>query len=124
MKQRLLLALLMLLTSAGFLKADVTFTVPKGETATVTVSSGGNTIKLKVGNIEKELSGDVSYTIDKSEQGDQFVSLTGNGLLKLTIAGKASSLGVNDAYLQVLTASNVGLKELKTSDLSALVSLD
>lgn len=55
MKQRLLLALLMLLTSAGFLKADVTFTVPKGETATVTVSSGGNTIKLKVGNIEKEL---------------------------------------------------------------------
>ena len=124
MKQRLLLALLMLLTSAGFMKADVTFTVPKGETATVTVSSGGNTIKLKVGNIEKELSGDVSYTIDKSEQGDQFVSLTGNGLLKLTIAGKASSLGVNDAYLQVLTASNVGLKELKTSDLSALVSLD
>lgn len=124
MKQRLLLALLMLLTSAGFLKADVTFTVPKGETATVTVSSGGNTIKLKVGNIEKELSGDVSYTIDKSEQGDQFVSLTGNGLLKLTIAGKASSLEVNDAYLQVLTASNVGLKELKTLDLSALVSLD
>lgn len=114
----------MLLTSAGFLKADVTFTVPKGETATVTVSSGGNTIKLKVGNIEKELSGDVSYTIDKSEQGDQFVSLTGNGLLKLTIAGKASSLEVNDAYLQVLTASNVGLKELKTLDLSALVSLD
>lgn len=50
--------------------------------------------------------------------------MTGNGLLKLTIAGKASSLGVNDAYLQVLTASNVGLKELKTSDLSALVSLD
>lgn len=114
----------MLLTSAGFLKADVTFTVPKGETATVTVSSGGNTIKLKVGNIEKELSGDVSYTIDKSEQGDQFVRLTGNGLLKLTIAGKASSLEVNDAYLQVLTASNVGLKELKTLDLSALVSLD
>ena len=126
MKQRLLLALLMLLTSAGFLKADVTFTVPKGETATVAVKIGqGNTIRVSVdGTVTKDLTGTTSYTIEKSDKNDQSVSLLGNGLLELTITGKASTLAIDDESLQVLTASNVGLGTLTTSKLTDLKSLD
>lgn len=125
MKQRLLLALLMLLTSAGFMKANVTFTVPKGETATVTVkASGENTIRLSVGEIVQDLKGTASYTVSKSDNGDQYVIMSGNGLLELTITGKASTLGIDDEYLEVLTASNVGLGTLTTSKLTNLKSLD
>lgn len=125
MKQRLLLALLMLLTSAGFLKADVTFTVPKGETATVTVKvSTGNTIVLEVGSVSKQLTGTASYTIDKDDEASQTVKIKNNGLLELTITGKADDLQISDKDLVSLTASNVGLTTLTGSTLTKLRTLN
>ena len=125
MKQRLLLALLMLLTSAGFMKADVTFTVPKGETATVTVKvSTGNTIVLEVGSVSKQLTGTASYTIDKDDEASQTVKIKNNGLLELTITGKADDLQISDADLESLTASNVGLTTLTGSTLTNLKTLN
>lgn len=125
MKQRLLLALLMLLTSAGFMKADVTFTVPKGETATVTVKvSTGNTIVLEVGSVSKQLTGTASYTIDKDDEASQTVKIKNNGLLELTITGKADKLQISDADLESLTASNVGLTTLTGSTLTKLKTLN
>lgn len=105
MKQRLLLALLMLLTSAGFMKANVTFTVPKGETATVTVNvSTGNTIVLEVGSVSKQLTGTASYTIDKDDEASQTVKIKNNGLLELTITGKADNLQISDEDLVSLNS--------------------
>lgn len=125
MKQRLLLALLMLLTSAGFMKANVTFTVPKGETATVTVkASTGNTIVLEVGSVSKQLTGTASYTIDKDDEASQTVKIKNNGLLELTITGKADDLQISDADLESLTASNVGLTTLTGSTLTNLKTLN
>lgn len=125
MKQRLLLALLMLLTSAGFMKANVTFTVPKGETATVTVNvSTGNTIVLEVGSVSKQLTGTASYTIDKDDEASQTVKIKNNGLLELTITGKADNLQISDEDLVSLTASNVGLTTLTGSTLTKLRTLN
>ena len=102
MKQRLLLALLMLLTSAGFLKANIVFKVPKN-TGTVTVTFSGTAGGIKATSIsglpQAEVSGKgLVYTIkNNSVEVAQYTFDTSNGNFTLnpcnvtfTVTGDAS----------------------------------
>lgn len=127
MKQRLLLALLMLLTSAGFLKANIVFQVPKN-TGTVTITfsgatSGGFTGSVITGTPEAEVSADkYTYTIkNNSEEVATYTFLTTNITLNpcnitFAVTGDATITsidadGVNN--LNSFMASGVGLTSLK-----------
>ena len=127
MKQRLLLALLMLLTSAGFLKANIVFKVPKN-TGTVTVTFSGTAGGIKATSIsglpQAEVSGKgLVYTIkNNSVEVAQYTFDTSNGNFTLnpcnvtfTVTGDASVTEI-DAQgvpnLNSFTASGVGLTSL------------
>lgn len=127
MKQRLLLALLMLLTSAGFLKANIVFKVPKN-TGTVTVTFSGTAGGIKATSIsglpQAEVSGKgLVYTIkNNSVEVAQYTFDTSNGNFTLnpcnvtfTVTGDASVTEINAQgvpNLNSFTASGVGLTSL------------
>ena len=127
MKQRLLLALLMLLTSAGFMKAQVTITIPEKGNATVTettiqvVVSPNYTPSLTVDNKSASFNGD-SYTIKLDDASHQVV--INNPFKSLKITGLASSLTVDNGALESITASGVGLETLTLTAASGLKTLD
>lgn len=126
MKQRLLLALLMLLTSAGFLKANIVFQVPKN-TGTVTITfsgatSGGFTGSVITGTPEAEVSADkYTYTIkNNSEEVATYTFLTDNITLNpcnitFAVTGDATITSIDAdgvSNLNSFTASGVGLTSL------------
>lgn len=127
MKQRLLLALLMLLTSAGFLKAQVTITIPEKGNATVTettiqvVVSPNYKPLLTVDNKSASFNVD-SYTIKLDDASHQVV--INNPFESLKITGLASSLTVDNGALESITASGVGLETLTLTAASGLKILD
>lgn len=127
MKQRLLLALLMLLTSAGFMKAQVTITIPEKGNATVTettiqvVVSPNYTPSLTVDNKSASFNGD-SYTIKLDDASHQVV--INNPFKSLKITGLASSLTVDNGALESITASGIGLESLALTTASGLKTLD
>ena len=82
MKQRLLLALLMLLTSAGFMKAEITITVPKGATPTISLS-GFETgvypeLYLNSATVHTFTDGAPSYTVKADNENSQSYRISGN----------------------------------------------
>lgn len=131
MKQRLLLVLLALFTSIGWMNADVTLTIPKGATGSLSFTA---TKEGKV-SINKEEQTSTSYTIKKDDTNSQQIQITGE-LATLTINTKVTSVEVSDAEeltslvfntaseiktftlldgsckLKTLTANNCGLERL------------
>ena len=128
MKQRLLLALLMLLTSAGFMKAAVQITVPAKGTSTVTETAiqvelipGAGSISLLVDEQEASFNG-LTYTIKLDDK--EHSILISNQFKGLKITGLASSLSVENNALESIYASNVGLETLTLTAASGLKILD
>lgn len=132
MKQRLLLVLLALFTSIGWMNATVKLTVPAGATGSLsfTVAKGG---KVSIGGVAQETT---SYTITKNETTDQQIEIIGE-LATLTINTKVTSVEISDAEeltslvfntaseiktfaldgsckLKTLTANNCGLTNFPT----------
>lgn len=130
MKQRLLLVLLALFTSIGWMNADVTLTIPKGATGSLSFTA---TKEGKV-SINKEEQTSTSYTIKKDDTNSQQIQITGE-LATLTVNTKVTSVEVSDAEeltslvfntaseistftldgtckLKTLTANNCGLENL------------
>lgn len=128
MKQRLLLALLMLLTSAGFLKAAVQITVPAKGTSTVTetaiqveVIPTASLLSLSIDGKPASFN-DATYTIELDEN-EHSVSISGE-FKGLKITGLASSLSVENNALESIYASNVGLETLTLTAASGLNTLN
>lgn len=130
MKQRLLLVLLALFTSIGWMNADVTLTIPKGATGSLSFTAAKDG-KVSIDGKEQTST---SYTITKNETEDQQIKITGN-LATLTVNTKVTSVVVSGADeltslvfntaseittfsldgscdLKTLTANNCGLKNL------------
>ena len=111
MKQRLLLALLMLLTSAGFMKAEseLTLSIPAGE-GTVKISADanldGSPSSLASGN-------EVTLTQNTTEQTIRIN--VADAVTTMTVTGKVTSFSLTHNGLQTLTFSGNG--ELKTLSL-------
>lgn len=129
MKQRLLLALLMLLTSAGFLKAEITITVPKGATPTITVSdiTTGQEPVLSINGSEvhKFTTSALSYQVKADAEKDQTLVISNNPHKGLTITGKISNLELNSyASLETVKASGVELTSFTLTAAPGLKSLD
>ena len=129
MKQRLLLALLMLLTSAGFLKAEITITVPKGATSTITVSdiTTGQEPVLSINGSEvhKFTTSALSYQVKADAEKDQTLVISNNPHKGLTITGKISNLELNSyASLETVKASGVELTSFTLTAAPGLTSLD
>lgn len=129
MKQRLLLALLMLLTSAGFLKAEITITVPKGATSTITVSdiTTGQEPVLSINGSEvhKFTTSALSYQVKADAEKDQTLVISNNPHKGLTITGKISNLELNSyASLETVKASGVELTSFTLTAAPGLKSLD
>ena len=141
MKQRLLLVLLALFTSIGWMNADVTLTIPKGATGSLSFTA---TKEGKV-SINKEEQTSTSYTIKKDDTNSQQIQITGE-LATLTVNTKVTSVKVSDAKdltslvfntaseittftldgscdLKTLTANNCGLESLP-DDLSKSLAED
>lgn len=130
MKQRLLLALLMLLTSAGFLKADIRITVPKGATPVIAVS-GLDATQLPVLYKDQAIvhtfkDGASSYTVTADEENEQVFVISSNPHKGLTITGKISNLEINETFgtLESVTASGVELSAFTLANAPGLTSLD
>lgn len=128
MKQRLLYTALMLFAVLGMARAadEISITVPKGKSATITVKvSASNTIVLNVdGTKKKDLTGNSSYTVDKNEAKEQSVTLSGNGLTSLEITGNASALIIDNNGLETLKASGLGLETLTFTSATGLKDLN
>lgn len=128
MKQRLLYTALMLFAVLGMARAadEISITVPKGKSATITVKvSASNTIVLNVdGTKKKDLTGNSSYTVDKNEAKEQSVTLSGNGLTSLEITGNASALTIDNNGLETLKASGLGLETLTFKSATGLKDLN
>ena len=113
MKQRLLLALLMLLTSAGFMKAEseLTLSIPAGE-GTVKISADanldGSPSSLASGN-------EVTLTQNTTEQTIRIN--VADAVTTMTVTGKVTSFSLNHDNLASLTFSGNG--ELKTLSLTS-----
>ena len=128
MKQRLLFTLLMLFVSVGFMKANITLTVPKGKTVTITgkVRQPNTTPKILIDSKEvQDFSrvNDGTYTV-KSAETEQEVILT-NGFTSVTISsGEVSKLVIYDHNIVNLTASNLKLTELSITAAGALKELN
>lgn len=129
MKQRLLLVLLALFTSIGWMNATVKLTVPAGATGSLsfTVAKDGT---VSIDGVAQETT---SYTITKNETTEQQIEITGE-LATLTVNTKVTSVEVSDAKdltslvfntaseitsfnlsdcaLKTLTANNCGLERL------------
>ena len=104
MKQRLLLALLMLLTSAGFMKAEseLTLSIPAGE-GTVKISADanldGSPSSLASGN-------EVTLTQNTTEQTIRIN--VADAVTTMTVTGKVTSFSLNHDNLASLTFSGNG----------------
>ena len=121
MKQRLLLALLMLLTSAGFLKAQITITPSGTEKVTITLTSsaakfvspssdpsGVGSYPVISGQTPQVTASSVVYAIDKPA-GDLSIATDYNeawGDMTITVDGKVSAF---------VTKGEVGLQNHVTS---------
>lgn len=121
MKQRLLLALLMLLTSAGFLKAQITITPSGTEKVTITLTSsaakfvspssdpsGVGSYPVINGQTPQVTASSVVYAIDKPT-GDLSIATDYNeawGDMTITVDGKVSAF---------VTKGEVGLQNHVTS---------
>ena len=128
MKQQLLLALLMLLTSAGFMKAAVQITVPAKGTSTVTetaiqveVIPNASPLSLSIDGKWASFNG-ATYIIELDEN-EHSVSISGE-FKGLKITGLASSLSIENNALESIYASNVGLETLTLTAASGLKTLD
>lgn len=110
MKQRLLLALLMLLTSAGFMKAasGLTITIPAG-TGTVKIDITGSTGAIidDTGN-----GGTKGTSISIAQDPDKVISsriISVSDLVEtMTVTGKVTSFSLDHNGLQTLTFSSNG----------------
>lgn len=114
MKQRLLLVLLALFTSIGWMKATVTLTVPKGATGSLSVTSAtgeGNTPVTVMFNNEAVKS----YTVDNYAK-DKALTVTIDGsLTKLTVNTKVTSVELQDAFqLEELVFSSTAGSNIST----------
>ena len=117
----------MLMVSVGLVKAEtaaVRMVVPKGETATITVTVIPNEAypKLSIDNGEThtfQTSG--SYTVAANANNEQVV-LVEKSFSDLKIEGQVSSLQINDPKLKTVEAKEVGLSSLTIAD-NALISL-
>lgn len=130
MKQRLLLALLMLLTSAGFMKANIRITVPKGATPVIAVS-GLDATKLPVLYKDQAVvhtfkDGASSYTVTADEENEQVFVISSNPHKGLTITGKISNLEINETFgtLETVTVSGVELSAFTLANAPGLTSLN
>lgn len=141
MKQRLLLVLLALFTSIGWMNATVKLTVPKGATGSLSFTAAKDGT-VSIGGVEQKTT---SYTITKNETTDQQIEITGK-LATLTVNTKVTNVVVSDAEdltslvfntaseiatftldgsckLKTLTANNCGLESLP-DDLSKSLAED
>lgn len=114
MKQRLLLVLLALFTSIGWMKATVTLTVPKGATGSLSVTSAtgeGNTPVTVMFNNETVKS----YTVDNYAK-DKALTVTIDGsLTKLTVNTKVTSVELQNAFqLEELVFSSTAGSNIST----------
>ena len=114
MKQRLLLVLLALFTSIGWMKATVTLTVPKGATGSLSVTSAtgeGNTPVTVMFNNEAVKS----YTVDNYAK-DKALTVTIDGsLTKLTVNTKVTSVELQSAFqLEELVFSSTAGSNIST----------
>ena len=117
MKQRLLLSLLMLMVSVGLVKAAVKITIPKGETATLTVTVIPNTDApaVTIGTATKPahtFNASGSYTVPKDDKAAQEIEIS-NTFSALTITGKATVLRVGNKAIETIIASGIGLETLE-----------
>lgn len=128
MKQRLLYTALMLFAVLGMARAadEISITVPKGKSATIAVKvSPSYTIDLKVdGTRVKQLQGDDSFTVNKNDDKDQSVILSGYILTSLEITGNASALIIDNNGLETLKASGLGLETLTFTNATGLKDLN
>lgn len=138
MKQRLLLVLLALFTSIGWMNADVTLTIPKGATGSLSFTATKEGKVLINGNEQTS----TSYTIKKDDTNSQQIEITG-ALATLTVNTKVTSVVVSGADeltslvfstaseittfsldgscdLKTLTANNCGLEKLPNNLSSSL----
>lgn len=119
----------MLLTSAGFLKAEITITVPKGATSTITVSdiTTGQEPVLSINGSEvhKFTTSALSYQVKADAEKDQTLVISNNPHKGLTITGKISNLELNSyASLETVKASGVELTSFTLTAAPGLKSLD
>ena len=112
----------MLMVSVGLVKAGVTITVPKGETATITLSpKSGTTPTVTVSGVGAIDGKNNVYSIAANTSVDQTVTISSlQGGVAIT-GGKASSVVIDDSNNAIteVSASNVGLAtlELKGSNI-------
>ena len=133
MKQRLLLVLLALFTSIGWMNADVTLTIPKGATGSLSFTKTASTDEIFIGT-DKVTS---PYKIDDLvKTNDATITILGK-LVSLTVNTKVTSVNVSNAKeltslvfntaseiktftldgsckLKTLTANNCGLTDFPT----------
>ena len=128
MKQRLLLSLLMLMVSVGLVRAEISITVPAGGTLKIEIpdgsaESGKRAVVFVDGENKQTFWPDVkSYEI-AAKEADQTVTI--QGVFKtLTLTGKATTLTIDKAELETLTASDLGLTSLKFTNTAGLKKLD
>ena len=110
------------------MKAAVKITIPKGETATLTVTVIPNTDApaVTIGTATTPahtFNASGSYTVPKDDKADQEISIS-NTFSALTITGKATSLTVENNALETITASNVGLQTLTWTSATGLKTLN
>ena len=128
MKQRLLLSLLMLMVSVGLVRAEISITVPAGGTLKIEIpdgsaESGKQAVVFVDGKKKQTFWSDVkSYEI-AAKEADQTVTI--QGVFKtLALTGKATTLTIDKAELETLTASDLGLTSLKFTNTAGLKKLD
>lgn len=97
MKQRLLLVLLALFTSIGWMKATVTLTVPQGATGSLSVTQASGTditaVKVMFGNETV-----TTYSVDKYAKDNALtITITGS-LSKLTVNTKVTAVTLDHAH--------------------------
>ena len=116
MKQRLLLVLLALFTSLftsiGWMKADVTLTIPKGATGSLSFTKTASTEKIYIGTDEVTSP----YKIDDLVKTDNVTITILGKLASLTVNTKVTSVTVTDALdLTSLTFSSTAGSNIGTS---------
>lgn len=102
MKQRLLLVLLALFTSIGWMNADVTLTIPKGATGSLSFTKTASTDQILIES--KEVTS--PYKID---------DLVKTNNVTITISGKLASLTVNTKVTSVIVTDASDLTSLTFS---------
>lgn len=93
MKQRLLLVLLALFTSIGWMNADVTLTIPKGATGSLSFTKTASTDQILIKS--KEVTS--PYKIDDLVKTNNVTITISGKLASLTVNTKVTSVTVTDA---------------------------